>query len=412
MWGTVRATGRVTNTFQAADRAGRASLRTGPRRPFAVHTTALLLLVACSLAGCRSSTPEVREVRIGLIAPITGDLAYLGQATVEAAKLAEREANDQGGLVVGGQKYRLNLIIEDDTDSQEVAVRVAKKLINLDDVAVIVGPQLSRDAIPAANVAERSRIPMISPASTNPQTTAGKSYVYRAAFIDPFQGSVMARFAHEDLHASRTAVLFDVASAYNRGIAESFRKAYEDLGGTIVAYETYTTGETDFHSQWEHIAASNPDVVYLPNYDYEIVPQVQQAKAMGLNFQYIGADAWGALPPNMREQLNGGYFTTHYAPDIGGAEAQHFFSSYTKAYGDAPIDLAALTYDAFHLLFQAMADERRTTPEAIRAGLAGIRHFTGVTGTFEYRGTGDPVKSAAVVEIVGGKFVYHKSVAP
>ena len=412
MRGMVRATGRVTNTSQPADRAGQASVRTGSRPPFAARTTALLLLVACSLAACRSSTPEVREVRIGLIAPITGDLAYLGQATLEAAKLAEKEVNDRGGLVVGGQKYQLKLIIEDDTDSQEVAVAVAKKLINLDEVAVIVGPQLSRDAIPAANVAERSRIPMISPASTNPQTTAGKSYVYRAAFIDPFQGSVMARFAYEDMHASRTAVLFDVASAYNRGIAESFRRAYEGLGGTIVAFETYTTGETNFRAQLERIAASNPDVVYLPNYDYEIVPQVQQAEAMGLNFQYIGADAWGALPPNMRDELNGGYFTTHYAPDIGGAEAQNFISSYTKAYGTPPIDLAALTYDAFHLLFKAMVDERQTTPEAIRKGLTGIRQFTGVTGTFEYRGTGDPVKSAAVVTINGGNFVYHKSVAP
>lgn len=376
------------------------------------RATALLLLLACGLAACRSSTPEVREVRVGLIAPITGDLAYLGQATVEAAKLAEREVNDQGGLVVGGQKYRLNLIIEDDTDSQEEAVRVAKKLINLDDVAVIVGPQLSREAIPAANVAERSRIPMISPASTNPQTTAGKSYVYRAAFIDPFQGSVMARFAYEDMRASRAAVLYDVASAYNRGIAESFRRAYESLGGQIVALETYTTGEADFRGQLGRIAASNPDVVYLPNYDYEIVPQAQQARAMGLNFQYIGADAWGALAPNMREELNGGYFTTHYAPDIGGDAAQNFISSYTKAYGNPPIDLAALTYDAFRLLFQAMADERHTTPEAIRKGLAGIRQFTGVTGSFEYRGNGDPVKSAAVVAISGSNFVYHKSVAP
>lgn len=351
-------------------------------------------------------------MRIGVIAPISGDLAYLGQATVEAAKLVERQVNDEGGLLVGGQKYRLNLIIEDDKDSQEVAVHVAKKLINLDDVAVIVGPQLSRDAIPVAHVAERSRIPMISPGSTNPETTAGRSYVYRAAFIDPFQGAVMARFAFADMRASRVAVLFDVASAYNRGIAESFRKAYEALGGTIVAYETYTTGETNFRAQLERIAAANPDAVYLPNYDYEVVPQAQQARAMGLNFQYIGADAWGALPPSSRAELNGGYFTTHYAPDIGGAEAQRFFTSYTQAYGTPPIDLAALTYDAFHLLLQAMADKGQTTPDAIREGLTGIRQFTGVTGTFEYRGTGDPVKSAAVVAINGGNFVYHKSVAP
>lgn len=384
-------------------------------------TDCLLLLVVASLclgALLSCGTPAEEEtIKIGVIAPLTGSIPLVGEFTVNAAQLAVKEINDAGGLEVGQEgsakkKLEVELLVEDNEDKKESAVSAAQKLINQGGVVAIVGPQASRNAIPAAAVAESARVPLISGWSTNPETTAGKKYVFRAAFIDPFQGRVMARFAIEELGAQKAAVLYDVASEYNKGIAEIFQQVFEGAGGDVVAFETYTTGEEDFSTQLAAIKASGAEVLFLPNYYNEVPLQVAQAREMGIDVPVIGADAWGTMEAEDLPDLEGCFFSTHYAADIASPAAQAFVSSYEDAYGQVPDDVAALTYDAFGLLFEAIRSQGKADPESIRNGLASIRRYEGVTGVMEFQATGDPVKSAVILKIEDGQFRFYRLAEP
>lgn len=365
-----------------------------------------------ALAACRPAEAVESELRVGVIASLTGSIPKVGQSTINAAQLATQEVNDEGGLEVGDQRMRVVLFIEDDEDRAQAAVSAARKLINRSNVAVIIGPQASRNAIPAAVICEEASIPMISPWSTNPDTTAGKQYVFRIPFIDPFQGQVMARFALEELGARKAAVLYDVASAYNRGIAEVFKQVFEEAGGEIVAFETYTTGEMDFTVQLTAIKESGADVLFLPNYYNEVPHQVRQARELEVEATVIGSDSWMGMSPEELADLEGLFYSTHYAPDIASVVAQAFIKKYEEAYGETPDDVAALTYDAFGLLFQAIRSQGAADPESIRTGLSSVGRYEGVTGVMEYKGTGDPIKSAVILQIKGGEATFYKLAHP
>ena len=377
-------------------------------------TLALIVTIGLLIAptACSPTEPAQSELRVGVIAPITGSIPGVGLSTVNAAQLATQQINDAGGLEVGGQRMKVVLFIEDNEDRAQAAASAAQKLINQSNVAVIIGPQASRNAIPASTICEEASIPMISPWSTNPDTTAGKRYVFRVAFIDPFQGRIMAKFAMEELQATRAAVLYDVASAYNKGIADIFKQVFEEAGGTVVAFESYTTGEEDFTAQLTAIRDSGAEVLFLPNYYNEVPLQVQQALEMGIECPIIGSDTWGGLQAADLAQMEGFYFSTHYSTDIAGGMAQDFIAEYQETYGEIPDDVAALTYDAFGLLFQVVKGKGAADPESIRNGLSSIERYEGVTGAMEYKGTGDPVKSAVIIQIKGGKFVFYKQANP
>jgi branched-chain amino acid transport system substrate-binding protein len=254
---------------------------------------------------------------------------------------------------------------------------------------------------------------MISPASTRPETTDGKRYVFRAAFTDPLQGRVLARFAHDELHAQRVAVLYDVASEYNKGLAEIFRDAFQSAGGQMVAFESYTTdARTNLASQLGRVRASVPQVLFLPNYADEVPAQVEQARQLGIGSALLGSDSWGDITAVDLEKLEGAYYTGHWAPDIGSAQAQAFIAAYRQAYGRLPTETAALTYDAVGLLFQAIAGQNSLDPESVRNGLASVESYIGVTGTMQFHGTGDPVRSIVMLQIRGGRAMFYKLVDP
>jgi branched-chain amino acid transport system substrate-binding protein len=255
---------------------------------------------------------------------------------------------------------------------------------------------------------------MITPWSTNPKTTEKLKYVFRACFVDDFQGQVMAKFARNNLKANTAAVLYDVASEYNKGIAEIFKKNFEALGGKVPAFESYTKDDKDFSSQLTKIKAANPDVLFLPNYYNEVPLQVQQARRLGLVCAIIGSDSWGSdeLLKLGGRDLEGCYFSTHYAPDIATEKAQKFIKDYEAKYGKKPDDVAALTYDSGQLLLSAVTKANSLDRKKVRDALATITEFEGVTGKMKFTGTGDPTKSAVIILIKDGKFTYHDSVAP
>jgi len=379
----------------------------------------ILAALSLSLAGALAARAE--SVRVGVIAEITGDMPAVGASCRNAAKMAADEANAAGGLAVGTKKLKVELVIEDNGGKADQSAAAAQKLITQDEVVAIVGPNASRYAIPASEIAEGNQTVFITPWSTNPKTTLDattgkpKKYAFRSCFIDPFQGKVLAKFALETMKAKKAAVLYDVASDYNKGIAEVFKADYEKLGGKVVAFETYTTNDKDFSAQFTKIKATAPDVVFLPNYYSEIPLQVQQAKRLGVTAPFLGSDSWGSaeLLKLGGGDLEGYYFSTHYAADNASPAAVKFIAAYTKAFGTPPDDVAALTYDAFGLLFTALKNAGKSDRESVRAALAKLPGYAGVTGDMKFQeGSGDPIKSAVMLQIKGGKFVYVANAQP
>lgn len=376
-------------------------------------TVVLMVLVVLGLAfaGCGKE----KMIEIGLNVELTGSVPVVGQSCRNAAEMAVAAVNAAGGLEVSGEKYQIDLIVEDNEDKAESAAAAAQKLINQDNVVAMIGPNASRNAIPAAGIAEASKVPMITPWSTNVKTVEGKNYVFRACFTDDFQGVVLAKFALTNLKATKAAVLYDVASEYNKGIAEVFKKTFEEQGGQIVAFETYTTGDKDFSSQLTKIKGRNPDVLFLPNYYSEVPLQVQQARRLGYKAVFLGSDSWGSveLIKLGGADMEGQYFSTHYAPDIATPEAQKFIADYEAKYGSVPDDVAALTFDSFGLLFQALQSSGKIDDrEALRNALASITGYKGVTGNMEFKGTGNPIKSAVILQISDGQFKYFATANP
>lgn len=381
---------------------------------------AILIITSLLLASCGSAA-DGDVIKVGVVAELTGDIPAVGTSCKNAAELAVKEINDAGGLEVGGKTYKVELYIEDNAGKADQSASAASKLITQQNVVAIIGPNASRYAIPASEIAESSKVVLISPWSTNPRTTLKgdtnepKEYVFRAAFIDPFQGRVVAKFALENLGAKNAAVLYDVASDYNKGIAEFFKQTFEESGGTVVAFETYTTGDKDFSAQLTKIKDTAPDVIFLPNYYSEVPLQIQQAHRLGIEVPFLGSDSWGSaeLITLCGAECEGYYFSTHYAADAATPVATKFIEDYKAAYGSTPDDVAALTYDSFGLLWNALQAAGAVDRESVRTGMSQITNYEGVTGNMAFEaGSGDPVKSAVILQVKGDKFVWFANANP
>ncbi|MDD5232425.1 MAG: ABC transporter substrate-binding protein [Syntrophales bacterium] len=379
----------------------------------------ILLAAAVAFTGCGKSDSD--SIKVGVIAELTGDVPAVGASCRNAAEMAVKELNDAGGIEIGGKKYPVRIYIEDNAGKADQSASSAQKLITQQRVLAIIGPNASRYAIPASEVAESAKTALITPWSTTPKTTldaktnAPKKYVFRACFTDPFQGRVVAKFVLENLKAKKAAVLYDVASEYNKGIAEIFKETFEKGGGRIVSFETYTTNDKDFSAQLTKIKKASPDVIFLPNYYSEVPLQIQQAKRLGISVPFIGSDSWGSaeLVKLCGGDCEGYYFSTHYAADAATPATRKFIDGYKAKYGVVPDDVAALTYDSFGLLFQAVKTAGKTDRQAVRDALSRIPNYDGVTGKMQFQeGSGDPIKSAVILQIKDGKFVWFANANP
>lgn len=403
--------------------------------------TVLLMVVSMVLTGCAPQAQPPQPIKIGVIAELTGDMPGVGASCKNAVELAVKEINDAGGLEISMKKHPIELIVQDNAGEEDQTIAAAQKLITQDNVVAVIGPNASRYAIPASWIAENTDTVLISPWSTSPETTLDtrtntpKRYVFRAAFTDAFQGRADAAFAWNTLGAKTAAVLYDVDSAYNRVLAEEFKTyfttgtgdpvIFEALGGApvgevrtvsgqVVAFESYHTGDQDFAAQLERIKAANPDVIFLPNYSNEVPLQIQQAHALGITAPFLGGDGWSSaeLLRQCGQDCEGYYFSAHFAADQAGPEAKKFIDAYTAMFGVAPDDVAALTYDAAQLLFAALQGAAKVDRQAVRDALA-RGSIRGVTGPIKFQtGTGDPLKSAVILQIKNGEFVWFANVKP
>ena len=381
-----------------------------------------LVLVGCAflLTGCGEDKPQT--IKIGFNLPLTGDIPEVGEGSKNAAEMYLKDINDAGGLEVGGQKYQLEFVYMDNESKAESATNVALKLIDQENVVAIIGPNSSKQAVPAGGTCNDNRVPMISPWSTNPNTTKDRPWVFRAAFLDPFQGPVVADFAAKKFGAKTSAVLFDVSNDYSKGLAEIFKSSWEAKGlGPVVAFESHGTKDQDFSAQLTTIIAANPDFIFVPDNYNQVALIVQQARDLGYKGPFMGSDAWGTpdLIKLCGEQCYGNYFSTHYAAAGAKGATKVFIDRYEKAYGSVPADYAALTWDSIGIMVEAIKNAGKVVSDPvemrkmIRDGLAAIKSFDGITGSSKFDAQGDPIKCAVVVKISDkGEFVFEESVCP
>jgi len=382
-----------------------------------------LFLVLCSIVLVPSGWCKKNPIKIGINAPITGDIPKVGEGTKFAARMWLEDIEAAGGLIIGGKIYPVELVIEDNESKAESAVKANTKMITDDEVLVIVGPQASKQAVPAGEVANNYKTPMITPWSTNPDSTEDRPYVFRGCFLDPFQGPVLANFITEEFGFKKAAVLYDVASDYPKGLAEFFKQAWEDLHGkgSVVAFESFTTRDADFSSQLTKIIRSGAEVLFTPQYYNEVALIVQQAHELGWNKPIVGSDSWGSAETVelCGKECYGLFFSTHYAAASATGATRAFIERYKKKYGYVPDDVAALTWDALRIVQEAIRScgkitgHVKTDRRCVRDAMAKIKQFDGITGKMTFTEDGDPIKCAVVVRISDkGEFEFYKSVCP
>ncbi len=380
-----------------------------------------VLVLGLALAPCGWAAQKT--IKIGINAPITGDIPKVGEGSKYAAEMWLEDIKAAGGLDVGGVKYDVEVIIEDNESKPESAAKAATKLITEDEVLAIVGPQSSAQAIPAGEMANNFGTPMISPWSTNPDTTKDRPFVFRGCFLDPFQGPVVANFIKEEFGFTKAAVLYDVASDYPKGLAEVFKAAWEKNNGpgSVVAFESFTTKDADFSSQLTNIINSGAEVLFTPQYYNEVALIVQQAHELGWKNPIVGSDSWGSAETVKLcgEECYGLFFSTHYAAAGATGATKAFIDRYNQKYGYVPDDVGALTWDSLRIVQAAiqgtggLSGDLKKDREAVKDAMASIKEFDGITGKMTFTPDGDPIKCAVIVRISDkGEFEFYKSVCP
>ncbi len=381
----------------------------------------ILLVAVCVIL--MASLAFGKTIKIGFNIPLTGEIPKVGEESKFAAEMLKNEINNKGGLEVGGEKYKLEFIYEDNESKAESAVTAALKLIERDKVLAIVGPNSSKQAVPGGQVCDDNRTPMISPWSTNPDTTKDRPWVFRAAFLDPFQGPVATDFAIAQFKAKKAAVLYALANDYSKGLAEIFSADFKKKkgGASVVAFETYGDKDQDFSAQLTKIIAAKPDFIFLPNNYNEVALIIKQAHDLGWTGPFMGSDAWGnsELMELCGNDCLGQYFSTHYAAAGATGATKVFIDKYKKNYGYQPADVAALTWDAIKVVLQGIQNAGKITGNLrkdrknIKQGISDITELKGITGNMKFDSEGDPIKCAVVVKInKDGEFVFTKSVCP
>jgi branched-chain amino acid transport system substrate-binding protein len=371
----------------------------------------MALAFSCTRPNDDNSTPNHSTIKIGYFGDLTGPTFNFGQSAINGVLMAASEVNQNGGI----NGRQIDVVIEDDKGSPEEAARLTAKLIDQDKVVAVIAGGTSGNSRAAAPKAQASHIPFISPSSTDPAVTQTGSYIFRACFVDSFQGEVMARFAVNTLKAQNAAVLYDFNSPYGRGLTQYFDLSFGKLGGRIVSEQSYMQGDANFNGQLSTIKAAEPDVIYIPGYYGDVALIAKQARAIGLTQPLLGGDGWDA--PELwqlgGDALNGAYISTHYSIDNPAPAIQLFVEQYKQRYGNLfPDAHAALAYDAARLLFDALTRIGSTDSDKLREALAQTKNFAGVTGVISMDGDRNAVKPAVVLKLEDLKFIYQETIQP
>jgi branched-chain amino acid transport system substrate-binding protein len=348
-------------------------------------------------------------ILLGEVGSLTGSEAAFGKSTRDGVELALEEVNAAGG--VKGKKVAVRVL--DDQSKPEEAASATKRLITQDHVVAIIGEVASSNSLAMAPIAQEAQVPMVSPSSTNPKVTEVGTYIFRVCFIDPFQGYVMAKYAHDDLKFTKVAILTDKKSAYSEGLTEVFNKKFTEMKGKIVGIEAYAKGDTDFRAQLTNIKKLKAEGLYIPGYYEDVGKIAEQARELGLKVVMMGGDGWDSakLFELGGSAVEGSFVSNHYSADDPTPRVQEFIKKYQAKYGNVPDSLAALGYDAARVVIDAMKRSDGTGP-ALRDAIAQTKDFPGVAGTITLDEHRNPVKPAVVLKVEGGKFKYVSTISP
>lgn len=349
------------------------------------------------------------EIPVGELASLTGASASFGQSSHKGTELAVDEINAAGGVL--GKK--IQLISEDDQSQAGQPATIARKLISQDHVIAILGEVASSKSLEAAPICQQNKIPMISPASTNPKVTDVGDYIFRICFIDPFQGTVMSKFARAR-GWNKIAVLTDVRQDYSVGLSECFIKDIQANGGTIVREQKFSSGDKDFKPQLTSIKAAQPDAIFVPGYYGEVALISKQARLLGIKVPLLGGDGWvgDSLLKVAGKSLDGSFFSAHFSSDDRSEKVQNFVNKFRAKYGETPDDMAALGYDSAMILADAIRRAGTTEPVPLRDSIAATRNFDGVTGNITLDDHRNASKPAVILTIGNGGFQFVEKVQP
>ncbi len=366
-------------------------------------------LLSLAFYSCGKGSGDV--IKIGEFASLTGSEATFGINSDNGMKLAVEEINNAGGVL--GKK--IELITEDNQGKPNETQTVVQKLINRDKVVAILGEVASSRSKAAAPLCQQNKIPMITPASTNPEVTAIGDYIFRVCFIDPFQATVMSKFALNSMKVKKVALLIDQRNAYSTGLAESFKKTFVEMGGEIIEEQKYSAGDKDFKAQLTAIKYKNPEAVFIPGYYTDVGLIAIQAREIGINVPLFGGDGWESeklTEGKAKDALEGCFFSTHLSMDDPSPLVQDFIKKYRTKFNKEPDAMSVLGYDAAMLMFDAIKRAGSTDGDKIRQELAKTKDFKSVSGNITINEQRNAVKPAVVLEIKDGKFKYKETIAP
>ncbi len=385
------------------------------KKNYILFSFALLLVYGCNGGIEKSEAPKIEslvsdEIVVGDVETMSGADAIYGIASHQGIMMAVDAVNSAGGLL--GKKVRV--VVADDAGKPEEAAKAVDRLIRQEKVSAILGGVASSRSLKMAPVAQSKQTPMITPSSTHPSVTEVGDYIFRVCFIDPFQGPVMAKFAHDILKSKRVAIMRDLKSEYSMGLAQFFKGKYVELGGKVVAEEDYSTRDLDFLLQLKKIRLAHPDLVYIPGYYSDVALIVRQAKQLKMKMNFAGGDGWDSqeLSNPAGSPLEGSYFTTHYSFEGKDPRLVEFLAAYRKQYRTTPDALAALGYDAASVLFDAFKRAHSTSHAEVRNALASTKDFPGVTGTITLDEKRNAIKPAVILKVEKGKAAYIETFAP
>lgn len=376
-----------------------------------------MLMSALTGCGGGSKGADGDTIKVGGLLEMTGGSASFGISGKNGIDLALKKINEKG--VLGGKK--LSLVVADTKSEASEATNGMQKLISQDKVVAVIGPNQSSAVIASGAINNGAKVVDITPMGTNPDVTVDpktkqvKPYSFRTCFIDPFQGTVMASFASNELKVKRAAIYIDNTSDYAKGLAQFFKENFVKNGGQVVIEEAYLQKDTDFKSTLTKIKAAKPDFIYIPGYYQEVGLIVKQAREMGITVPMAGGDGWdSAKLPEIagKAALENTFFSSLYSPDDTSDLNKEFVVEYKKAYNTNPDVFAALAYDSTLLVAKAIEDAGSADPAKIAEAMAKIKGFKGVSGEVTFNEEHNPIKSAVIIEHKDGKQTFKTKVNP
>ena len=356
-----------------------------------------MLLVTVFIISCGKKTADGNVIKIGVIAPLTGNYAQYGTAVKEGVELKVDAINNAGGI--NGKK--IELVIADSKGDVQESVNAFKKMVSQDKVNVVIGEVVSATSQAISGLAQQAKVPLISATATSLDVTKGQDFVFRTTFTDPYQGTATAKYA-KSKGVKSIAILTNSSNDYSVGVANAFKEQAKKDGITITE-EKYTNDDKDFKAILTKVKGQNPQAIFIPDYYNTIGLIISQAKDLGITAQYFGGDGWDGIQTNFGAVAEGAIFASQFSPEDKAENVQKFMKDYQTKFNKEPIMFAALGYDTVEIVEAALKSSKDLTGPSIKEAMNGVSGINLITGKLKFDADRNPEKAVTFIEVKGGK---------